>query len=135
MRDSSITRRDDDNPIVIKRRYKRVNEVATPKSVLGCRSRSRPVIPTPSSYSPAPSSWPSFPSSCPSSPPPTPPPPPRGPPPPRSPVLCRQRCPRAPQRLSPPPAPQPAPPPPAPSFPRSEKWNVKKSVNSYWKMV
>jgi hypothetical protein len=71
---------------------------------------------------------------------PHPPPPPRVPPPPHppppwSPVLRCWRCPRAPQCLSPPLAPQPPPPPPVPSSPHPKKWNVKKSVNSYWKMV
>jgi hypothetical protein len=33
MRDSLIATRDDDNPVVIMMRYRRVNEVATPKSV------------------------------------------------------------------------------------------------------
>jgi hypothetical protein len=38
MRDSLIATRDDDNPIVIMRRYRRANKVATPKSVCGCKS-------------------------------------------------------------------------------------------------
>jgi hypothetical protein len=38
MRDSPIATRDNDNPVVIMRRYMRANEVATPKSVCGCRS-------------------------------------------------------------------------------------------------
>jgi hypothetical protein len=33
MRDSPVAARDDDNPVVIMRRYRRVNEVATLKSV------------------------------------------------------------------------------------------------------
>jgi hypothetical protein len=40
-------------------------------------------------------------------------------------VFCRQRCPQAPQRLSPPPAPWPPPPPPAPSSPHPEKMKYK----------
>jgi hypothetical protein len=32
MRDSSIARRDDDNLVLFTRRYKRVNEVASPNS-------------------------------------------------------------------------------------------------------
>jgi hypothetical protein len=32
MRDSSVTRRDDDNPVLFMRHYRRVNEVASPKS-------------------------------------------------------------------------------------------------------
>jgi hypothetical protein len=38
MRDSPVATRDDDNPVVITRRYRRANEVATPKSVCGCGS-------------------------------------------------------------------------------------------------
>jgi hypothetical protein len=38
MRDSLIATRDDDNPVVITRRYRRVNEVTTPKSMCGCGS-------------------------------------------------------------------------------------------------
>jgi hypothetical protein len=45
MRNLPITTWDDDNPIFITRCYRRVNEVATPKSVGGCRSRSRLVTP------------------------------------------------------------------------------------------
>jgi hypothetical protein len=33
MRDSPITTRDDDNPVVTMRRYRRANEVATPISM------------------------------------------------------------------------------------------------------
>ena len=33
MKDSCIARRDDDNPVVFVRRYRRANEVATSKSV------------------------------------------------------------------------------------------------------
>jgi hypothetical protein len=38
MRDSPVVTRDDDNPVVITRHYRRANEVATPKLVCGCRS-------------------------------------------------------------------------------------------------
>jgi hypothetical protein len=38
MRDSPVATRDDDNPVVNMRHYRRVNEVAPPKSVCGCRS-------------------------------------------------------------------------------------------------
>jgi hypothetical protein len=33
MRDSPVTTRDDANPVVIMKRYRRANEVATPKSM------------------------------------------------------------------------------------------------------
>jgi hypothetical protein len=61
-------------------------------------------------------------------------PPPRPPPPRRPPILCRS-SPPTPQPLSPPPALHPPPPPPTSSSPRPEKWNEKKSVNSYCKML
>jgi hypothetical protein len=59
MRDSPATTRDDDNPVVIMRCYRRTNKVATTKLVWGCGSWSRPVTPIPSSYNPTPSSCPS----------------------------------------------------------------------------
>jgi hypothetical protein len=59
-------------------------------------------------------------------------PPPR--PPPQSHVL-RRRSPQAPQPLSPPSTLHAPPRRPAPSSPHPKKWDEKKSVNSYCKMV
>jgi hypothetical protein len=45
MKDSCIVRRDDDNPVVFVRHYRRANEVASPVSAWGCWSWSRSVTP------------------------------------------------------------------------------------------
>jgi hypothetical protein len=45
MKDSRIARRDDDNPVVFMRRYRRANEVTSLVSTRGCRSRSRSITP------------------------------------------------------------------------------------------
>jgi hypothetical protein len=45
MKDSRIGRRDDDNPVVFMRRYRRANEVTSPVSTRGCGSRSRSITP------------------------------------------------------------------------------------------
>jgi hypothetical protein len=99
MRDSPVTTRDDDNPVVITRCYRSANKVATPKSVWGCRSWSRPTTPPPRHPAPHPPPW--------------------------STILHRWRSPRAPQPLSLPLAPQPPPPCPAPSSPHPEKMECK----------
>jgi hypothetical protein len=45
IKDSHIARRDDDNPIVFMRRYRRANEVASPVSAWGCGSWGRSITP------------------------------------------------------------------------------------------
>jgi hypothetical protein len=45
MKDSHIARRDDDNPVVFVRRYRRANEVASPVLTWGCGSWGRSITP------------------------------------------------------------------------------------------